>query len=153
MDTLQHHRLPVYKVQLVREKSIAYTGDAQLRSSADAVAVIREELLASDRERLLCLMLNARHRMIGLEEVSVGSATASIAAPREIFKAAILKGVCCSILIAHNHPSGDPSPSDDDIRLTRRIAEAGRILGIELVDHVIVAENGHYSFKSKGGLL
>jgi DNA repair protein RadC len=77
--------------------------------------------------------------------------TASLASCREIFKGAILANAA-EILIAHNHPSGNPSPSNEDIRLTKRLVEAGRIIGIEVVDHLIVAANGHYSFKTEAAL-
>jgi DNA repair protein RadC len=88
--------------------------------------------------------------VIGMDIVSIGTLTASIAHPRKIFKSAILKNAA-SIILSH-HPSGDPVPSREDIQLTERIAKAGEILGIKLLDHIIIAEHGNYSFSNTGRL-
>lgn len=103
------------------------------------------------KEHLLAYFLNARNQLIKREIISIGTLTASLAHPREIFAPAIGKAAA-GVVLVHNHPSGDPSPSEEDMRLTKRIEQAGRILGIELLDHVIVAENGAYSFKAAGCL-
>jgi DNA repair protein RadC len=103
------------------------------------------------KEYLLAFFLNARQQLITREIISIGTLTASLAHPREIFAPAIGKAAA-GVILVHNHPSGDPSPSEDDIRLTQRIRQAGHILGIELLDHLIVAEKGSYSFKTSGGL-
>jgi DNA repair protein RadC len=86
-----------------------------------------------------------------MDIVSIGTLTASIAHPREIFKSAILKNAA-SIILSHNHPSGDPAPSREDTQLTERVAKAGEILGIKLLDHIIIAEHGNYSFSNSGCL-
>ena len=104
----------------------------------------------SDREILVCLMLNTRLRVTGHSLVSVGSLNESIAQPREIFRAACVMNAY-AIVAMHSHPSGDPSPSEADRRLTRRIAEAGTLLQIALLDHVIVGET-FFSFKQAGML-
>ncbi len=109
------------------------------------------EIRDKKKEYLLAFFLNARHQLIAKETISIGTLTASLAHPREIFSPAIGKAAA-SVILVHNHPSGDPSPSDEDIRLTKRIAQAGQIMGIELLDHLIVAEKGSYSFKSAGQL-
>jgi DNA repair protein RadC len=96
-------------------------------------------------------MLNAKNVVIGMDIVSVGSLSASIAHPREIFKSAILKNAA-AVILAHNHPSGDSSPSQDDVQLTERISQAGKILGIKLLDHVILGELDNYSFADAGRL-
>ena|SRR5271165_531017 len=103
------------------------------------------------KEYLIAVMLNARHEIMGKEVISIGTLTASLAHPREIFAPLVEKGVAAFIL-AHNHPSGDPQPSEEDIRLTKRIQQCGNLMGIELVDHLILAKNGCYSFKASGGL-
>lgn len=143
--------IPVYHVQLVRDRLIKTVPQRAIRNSDDVVAILRDELLQADREKLISLMLNAKNVVIGMEIVSVGSLTASIAHPREIFKAAILKNAAAIILV-HNHPSGDPSPSQDDIQLTERISRAGELLGIKLLDHVIVGDPDSYSFTNAGRL-
>jgi len=105
------------------------------------------------KEYLLAFFLNARQQLITKEVISIGTLTSSLAHPREIFAPAIGNGKpAAGVILVHNHPSGDPTPSQEDIRLTQRIRQAGIIMGIELQDHVIVAEQGHYSFKSAGVL-
>lgn len=128
--------IPVYHVELVRDRLIKAEPQRAIRNSDDVVAILRDELLQADREKLICLMLSAKNVVIGVEIVSVSSLTASIAHPREIFKAAILKNAA-SIILVHNHPSGDPSPSQDDIQLTERINRAGELLGIKLLDLLV----------------
>jgi DNA repair protein RadC len=121
-----------------------------LRTAGDVVAQSLE-IRDKKKEYLLAFFLNARHQLLAKEVISIGTLTASLAHPREIFSPAIGKAAA-GVILVHNHPSGDPSPSDEDIRLTKRIAQAGVIMGIELLDHLIVAENGCYSFKASGGL-
>jgi DNA repair protein RadC len=101
------------------------------------------------KEHLIAFFLNARHQLIAQEVISVGTLTASLAHPREIFSPAIGQAAAFIVLV-HNHPSGDPSPSEEDGRLTQRIRQAGTILGIELLDHFIIATGGCYSFKQAG---
>ena len=104
----------------------------------------------SDREVFIVLHLDARNRVVAHEVTSIGSQAASIVHPREVFKAAILKGAN-GIVLAHNHPLGDPAPSDDDISLTHRLRDAGNLVGIDVKDHVIVAPpNENISFKELG---
>ena len=107
------------------------------------------DIREKDREHFVCLYLNARNQMIHKEVISIGSLSASIVHPREVYSVAI-KHCAASIILAHNHPSSDPSPSKDDIELTRRLIKAGEILGIEVIDHVIVSENDFTSLKDKG---
>lgn len=109
------------------------------------------EIRGKKKEHLVAFFLNARQRMIAKEVISIGTLTASLAHPREIFAPAIGKAAAY-IILAHNHPSGDPSPSEEDVRLTKRISQAGHIMGIDLIDHLIVAEKGCYSFKAAGQL-
>jgi DNA repair protein RadC len=143
--------IPVYRVELVRERTITGEQRRAIRNAEDVVAILKDELLKSDREKLISVFLNAKNVVIGMEVVSVGSLTASIVTPRELFKSAILASAA-AIIISHNHPSGEPAPSHEDIRLTERISKAGEILGIKLLDHVIIGELGHYSFSDAGRL-
>jgi len=117
--------------------------------SVQDIAVRAADIRDKKKEYLMAFFLNARHQLIEQEVVSIGTLTASLAHPREIFAPAIGKAAA-GVVLVHNHPSGDPSPSDEDVRLTQRIAHAGRILGIDLVDHVIVATRGVYSFRTAG---
>jgi DNA repair protein RadC len=147
------YEIPVVTVSVVRERILPVEGKQwdPIKNVDDITKVIRGELLDKDREHLICLNLSARHFVIGLHTVSIGTLTASLAHPREIFKAAIIQGAA-GIIIAHNHPSGDPSPSEEDVRLTKRVSQAGQILGIPLLDHVVVGTEGTYSFKTAGHL-
>jgi len=143
--------LPKVKVTLTKECICENTTvrKRKITTGDDAVALFRESLLEADRERLVCLHLDCKMSVIAFEVVSIGSVSASVVHPREIFKAAILLNAS-SIILMHNHPSGSSEPSAEDIEITGRIAEAGRMLGIELLDHVIVAAEGHTSFRQVG---
>ena len=99
------------------------------------------DIASADREVFVVLHLDTRNRVVAHEVTSIGSQNASLVHPREVFKAAILKGAT-SIILAHNHPSGDPAPSKDDIDLTHRLAEAGGLMGIQVLDHFVVAPAG-----------
>ncbi len=103
------------------------------------------------KENFVVLYLNARNQVIDKETISIGTLNANIVHPREVFKPAVANSAA-SLILAHNHPSGDPHPSDDDIELTRRIARAGEVMGIDVLDHVIVTEKGYLSMKDKGML-
>ena len=144
MSTATYQKLKV-QVQLVREVP---QDRPPCESPDDVCQLVKQELAKADRERCLSLMLDARNRVIGIEEVSVGSLNANILHPREIFKSAILANAA-AIILAHNHPSGSMDPSDEDLTITKRIQEAGKILGIDVVDHVIVGADGVTSFKEK----
>ena len=110
-----------------------------VENPADVTAYLDTlDIRISDREMFVVLHLDVRNRVVAHEITSIGSQTASLVHPREVFKSAILKGAC-SIILSHNHPSGDPSPSKDDIDLTHRLVEAGRLMGIDVLDHIIVA--------------
>ncbi len=103
------------------------------------------------RERFYCLLLDSRNRYLRDERVSEGSLTASLVHPREAFRAAV-REAASAVVFAHNHPSGDPSPSGEDRELTRRLCDAGRVLGIRVLDHVIVGRDTYYSFADSGEL-
>ena len=121
---------------------------------ADARAVndlVAGQLIGERRERVLVLMVDARQRLIGERCVSIGSLMASVIHPREVFRPAIGLAAAALILV-HNHPSGDPTPSVEDHQVTIRLAEAGALLGIRLLDHVVVAADGFRSFKDEGWL-
>jgi DNA repair protein RadC len=119
-----------------------------INSAKDAVAQL-QELRTAKKEHFVVLYLNARNQLVHKETVSVGTLNANLVHPREVFKPAI-DCLAASVIIAHNHPSGDPEPSEDDIEITKRLQETGKILGIELLDHVIMAGNDFASLKEKG---
>ncbi len=144
--------LPIYRVQLVHEAALA-APRTQIRSSADAAALLRQFLGTVDREHFVVIMMDRKNRLIGINTVSIGSLTASVVHPREVFKAAILSNAA-ALICGHNHPSGDPQPSSEDRALTERLVEAGKLLGIEILDHVVVSDGttDYYSFADQGAL-
>ena len=109
--------------------------------------LIKSKLKDYHKEHFYIIALNSRGHSIA--EVSVGSLNASVVHPREVFTEAI-KNKAASVVFAHNHPSGDPEPSEDDLLLTKKLVESGKILGIEVFDHIIVVKDGFFSFKNKG---
>ncbi|MBN2565972.1 MAG: DNA repair protein RadC [Candidatus Eisenbacteria bacterium] len=109
------------------------------------------DLQSLDREVFYCLHLDARNQLVSCEEVSKGTANASLVAPREVYKAAILSSAN-SIIVAHNHPSGDPTPSSDDREIIDRLYQAGDLLGISLVDSVIIGHDRYHSMREGGEL-
>jgi DNA repair protein RadC len=124
------------------------SGPRALTQAADVHAVARDLELAR-REHFVAFYLDARNRVLSRETVSVGTLSASIVHPREVFAPAIERRAA-SVILAHNHPSGDPEPSDDDLALTRRLVQAGVLLGIEILDHLVIGHGGYVSLKSRG---
>jgi DNA repair protein RadC len=139
---------PVYRVCLVREASVQMER-IQLRGSETAATLLRTYLAHVDREHFVVIMLDRKNRIIGINTVSVGSLTASVVHPREVYKPAILANAA-AIVCGHNHPSGDPAPSSEDRTITRRLVLAGEALGIRILDHIIIGEQGHFSFADEG---
>lgn len=121
---------------------------APIRGPDDVLRVLQPRLRNQNREVFLVLLLNARHEAIGVETVSVGSLNASIVHPREVFQPAILHSAA-SIILAHNHPSGDPEPSEEDLTITKRLVQVGEIVGIAVLDHVIIAKRGVVSLRAR----
>lgn len=143
-----------------REKRVAViaaqwrVGDvpAEVLRAPDSVYKILAPFIGSlEQEAVAVIALNARSRVIGVRIATLGTATSSLIEPREIFRDAIILNAS-SIVLAHNHPSGETSPSADDIAVTRRIQQAGKVLGIELLDHLIVTRDSFLSLKSAGVL-
>ena len=120
-----------------------------MTSGEQVAAYYMEQFRHEQKEHLYLLFLDTKCRYLGEEEVSIGTVNASLVSPREIFIAALGKKAV-SILLLHNHPSGDPRESQEDIAVTRRIQECGELLGIHLLDHVIIGDNCYISFKEKG---
>ena len=123
--------------------------DKPLKCPQDVAALLMEEMRYLKKEHMKLVLLNVKCNLISVEEISVGSLNASIVHPREVFNPAIRKS-SASIIMVHNHPSGDPSPSSEDVSITARIAEAGKLIGIELVDHIIIGDGKYISMKEKG---
>ncbi|MFH0828787.1 MAG: DNA repair protein RadC [Candidatus Kerfeldbacteria bacterium] len=138
---------PVYVCELTRRR---YRGRRlpEIRGPDDVVRLVGPKLRKESREHFLVLLLNARHEVMGQETVSIGSLNASIVHPREVFRPAVTQAAAALVLV-HNHPSGDPEPSDEDLSITKRLVGAGELLGISVLDHVIVAGRGVVSLRAR----
>lgn len=121
----------------------------KISSPSDAASLVMNKMLHLKQEILKVLLLNKKNIIIGERDVFKGSLDSSIVHPREIFNVAI-RNSAASIIICHNHPSGDSTPSKEDVNITLRIKECGKIIGIELLDHIIVGNNNYVSLKEKG---
>lgn len=149
----QAKRVEIVSLNMIRNRSVLYR-TRYIKSPNDVVELVNEHLQLdqADRECFLIIAVDTKSQPTHIHTVSTGSLTASIVHPREVFKAAILAS-SHSILAVHNHPSGDPQPSKEDMQITTRLKEAGQLLGIPLVDHIIVGEmNQYYSFKEEGNI-
>jgi DNA repair protein RadC len=122
-----------------------------IRSPEDGADYVMEELRNLNQEHFVVLFLNTKNQIIHRQTIFIGSLNASIVHPREVFREAV-KRSAASIIVAHNHPSGDPTPSQEDIHVTRRLAESGKMIGIELLDHLVIGDRKFVSLKEKGYL-
>jgi len=113
------------------------------------VKAVRAGIKDKAKEYFKLILLNHRNKIVGISTISIGTLNASLVHPREVFKDAI-KHSAASIVLAHNHPSGDPEPSEDDLTITKRLTEAGKIFGVEVIDHIIIGKDRFFSFKEKG---
>ena len=152
LNPTRPYSIPGFRIALVREPGVKLSGRPQARVPAEAAAILAQYIGEVDREVFVVAMLTVRHRVIGLHTVSVGCLTSSLVHAREVYKPAILAG-SAAILAAHSHPSGDPEPSSEDVALTRRLAAAGELLGIELLDHLILGEVGRFVSLRERGVL
>ena len=126
------------------------TGDKPLVKTPDEVVnLVRGRLKGKKKEHFLALLLDTRNQLIKVSEISIGSLDTNIVHPREVFKEAI-SASAASVIFVHNHPSGNPEASEDDIKLTKRLAEAGEILGIDVLDHIIIGDKKYLSLKREG---
>jgi len=123
----------------------------QLRTPREAAAFLMPAFGARPVEQFGVVLLDTKHRVLRTTILSIGSQNATVIEPREVFREAAL-GAATAIVVFHNHPSGDPSPSPDDVELTRRLAAAGTLMGIEVVDHIILGDVRYCSFKELGRL-
>jgi DNA repair protein RadC len=132
-----------------RMNRLTYDDRYVIRSPQDGANYVMEEMRFLSQEHFVCLYLNTKNQVLHKQTVFIGSLNASIVHPREVFKEAF-KRSAASLICFHNHPSGDPSPSREDIEVTKRLTECGKILGIELLDHLIIGEKKFVSLKEKG---
>ena len=141
--------VPMYTTRLVRETHFTFPQREQVSSPEDVAAVLQHYFEDKDREEFIVVFLDQAHTMIGMAQISVGGLAASIVEPRQVFKTAILANAA-AIILAHQHPSGNPEPSREDIRITRQLVEAGKFMGIPVHDHLIIAEDRYVSLAERG---
>jgi DNA repair protein RadC len=146
----QPYGIPVYRSLWVKEAALVPAEAATIHHPHDAAAIFAKYLEGADREHLVVLLLNTKSRILGLHAVAIGGIDSCLAEPRGVFRAALLANAS-RVILGHNHPSGDPTPSAEDEAMTRRMHEAGEVLGIDVLDHVIVGEDGRFvSLKERG---
>ncbi len=133
-----------------RLESYSESGDRPLvKTPDDVTGLVQGRLRGKKKEYFLALLLDTRNKLIRMAEISVGSLDGSIVHPREVFKEAV-SASAASVIFVHNHPSGDTEASEDDIKLTKRLAEAGEIMGIDVLDHIIIGGKKYLSLKREG---
>ena len=135
--------IPVYRLQLIRDANWR-TVSKHIQGPQDVVGILATYFEYLDREHFVVLSLDTKGRATGMHTVAIGTLDQVAAHPREVFKYAVLMNAA-SLIAAHNHPSGDPTPSAEDRTLTRRLTQAGNILGIPLLDHVIFGDSGTFT--------
>ena len=135
----------LYEFIVVRKKSDILFPYQQYRSSADIYQAWKDHFSEQYREEFYVLLLNAKNYLIGYSLISIGSATSTLVHPREVFTAVVHVGACAIILL-HNHPTGDPHPSQEDLHITKQIREIGEAMGIPVLDHIIIGDNKYVSF-------
>ena len=141
--------IPRFDVRLVRDGRVATMEPTIIRRPEDTLPVLEAELSELGYEKFIALALNTKNHVTAVLPVSSGSLNASIVHPRELFQRAILAN-CASLILAHNHPSGDPAPSPEDIALTRKLIDAGLLLDIPVLDHIVLGYGCYVSFKERG---
>jgi DNA repair protein RadC len=141
--------------KVMEEIKVYETGKESDRKRYNAVTspeilynIIKSKISNFAKEHFFVISLDTRNNYIGIDEISIGTLTASLVHPRETFESAI-KRHAAHIIISHNHPSGETEPSEDDIKITKRLVDAGKIMGIEILDHLIITSNSYLSFKEK----
>ena len=150
------YKIHQIKLLAVRDGHVTAT-KKNITTPEDIAYIIKPLLCEADREHCLVIMLNGKNQVTAINTVSIGTLTSSLVHPREVFKPAIITNAA-SIILAHNHPSGDPKPSPEDLTITKRLKEAGELLGIPVLDHIIIGYsyfsiecNAEYHFEDEGG--
>lgn len=141
--------VPLYATRLVREHTFSFHERTQVCTPDAVAAVLRSYFESRDREEFVVCLLDTANTLTGLHVASIGGLAASIVEPRQVFKAAVLANAA-ALIVAHNHPSGNPEPSREDIKVTKQLVEAGKVMGIPIHDHLILTDHGHTSLAERG---
>ena len=146
-------RINKLTVKLVKEQGVNYNHNPKVTSPSEVVKVLNTlyDLENEPTENMVMLLLDTKYKIIGSTLISKGTVNASLVSPREVFQQALL-GNAVSILIAHNHPSGNPTPSNEDVEVTKRLVKGGKLIGVNLLDHIIIGDNKYLSLKEEGYL-
>ena len=140
----------IYSCKLVKESTLKYHVNEIVKGSDDAAILAREFIGDSAEEKFIMICISTSGGVIGVHEISHGELSSTIVHPREVYKRALLNNAA-GIIVAHNHPSGDPHPSDEDKTTTKRLVDAGKILGIKVFDHIIIGEGDRFtSLRAEG---
>jgi DNA repair protein RadC len=145
------HFVPLCSVRLVRTDTLAAKNYGKITSPQLVYNLVGPLLRDADREHFLCILLSTKHDALGVVPISIGDLSSTLVHPREVFKAAILANAA-DIILCHNHPSGDSTPSIEDIEVSHRLSQGGEILGINVIDHVII-DNGRFTSLKEHGVL
>lgn len=141
-------RVDIVKIQMVKEGSLLYK-NRTVHSPQNGFDLMKQFLGDVDREHFIVMCLDTKNQPTALNICHIGCLNSALVHPREVFKPAILSNAA-SIMVGHNHPSGNPEPSEADIKMTRRLEEAGDLMGIRLLDHLIIGEDTYISLKERG---
>ena len=147
-----YDEVPLFKTRLVEEDRVSFSNREEVKCPDSIAALLQEYFADKDREETLLVLLDINKTCIGLSQLSIGGLSEATLEPQQIFKAAIL-GNADTIALAHNHPSGNPKPSSGDIEVTRQISDAGEVMDVPLVDHLIVTRDEGYTSMARCGYL
>ena len=142
------YNIPMMKIQLVKEGKIPSESRPLIKTPDNVAEIMFDLCELHAEEHFYCLLLNTKNRVNGIQNISTGSLSAAIIHPREVFKAALLAN-SAAVILCHNHPSGDPTPSPEDITLTKKIVDAGKFLDIPILDHLVIGDRRYISFKEQ----
>ncbi len=145
--TIKEFQLLVKDAPVIPAEIQPFVG-IQFRCSGDIYRAFKQ-LATMPVESFLVVHLDSKNRMVGMTTCSIGSMTSSLVHPRDIFRPAIAN-MTAGLIFIHNHPSGDPAPSDEDIQITKRLCEVGKLIGIKCLDHIIIGQGRYYSFADQG---
>ena len=151
LPAMTTRRVAAMRIELVRERGVTYPGTGYIDSPESLAAVARAFIGNADREVFVAVYLTTKHRIAAVEATATGTLNSTLVHPRELFKGALLANAA-AVGLAHNHPSGDPAPSPEDLTLTAQLLAAGEVLGIRVIDHVVLGDLGHVSIRETSGL-
>lgn len=138
---------PIVSLRIIREQTIEVT--EQIKSPSDAYRILRERLGQADREHMVAICLDTKNRVLGVDVCFIGSLNSAMITMRECFKMAMILG-SAAVIFAHNHPSGQPDPSPEDVMVTRQLVDAGKLLDIEVLDSMVICADRFVSLRERG---